>query len=175
MWRPRRGQYARCVSRIQTDRLTLRPFEEGDLPAFAAYRSDPEVAAYQGWEAPYVHAERFFAEQRGLALGAPGEWVQIAIADRATDALLGDCATRFESATTVEIGITLARASQGAGIAREALVALLEHLRAEHGVERVLAEADDRNVRVHRLLEALGFREQGRFDEHGLLLRRYVR
>jgi RimJ/RimL family protein N-acetyltransferase len=62
----------------------------------------------------------------------------------------------------VEVGITLARASQGAGIAREALGALLETLFGEYGVHRVIAETDDRNAPVHRLLAALGFREEGR-------------
>ena len=37
---------------ISTDRLTLRRFQPGDADAFAAYRSVPEVARYQSWDAP---------------------------------------------------------------------------------------------------------------------------
>lgn len=38
---------------LETPRLILRPFQDSDLEPFVAYRSDPEVARYQGWEAPY--------------------------------------------------------------------------------------------------------------------------
>ena len=80
---------------ITTARLVLRPFTAADLPDFAAYRGDPEVARHQSWEAGYslADAERFLAGQAGLTFGTPGEWVQLAIAERAGGgALLGDCA-----------------------------------------------------------------------------------
>jgi RimJ/RimL family protein N-acetyltransferase len=35
---------------IETARLQLRRFAEADLPAFNAYRNDPDVARYQRWE-----------------------------------------------------------------------------------------------------------------------------
>ncbi|MCA9310367.1 MAG: GNAT family N-acetyltransferase, partial [Phycisphaerales bacterium] len=44
-----------CV--LRTSRLLIRPMVMADAPALAEYRSDPEVARYQGWEAPYpLHA-----------------------------------------------------------------------------------------------------------------------
>jgi RimJ/RimL family protein N-acetyltransferase len=38
---------------LTTQRLVLRRFRPEDLDAFVAYRSDPETARYQSWEAPY--------------------------------------------------------------------------------------------------------------------------
>ncbi len=38
---------------LETPRLILRQFAERDVESFSRYRSDPEVARYQGWEAPY--------------------------------------------------------------------------------------------------------------------------
>jgi RimJ/RimL family protein N-acetyltransferase len=72
------------VVEIVTERLLLRPFNADDLPAFVSYRSDPEVARYQSWDASYSIAdgERFLASQRDVALGSPGEWVQLAAVDR---------------------------------------------------------------------------------------------
>jgi RimJ/RimL family protein N-acetyltransferase len=35
------------------EHVTLRRFHPGDLTEFVAYRSDPEVARYQSWDAPY--------------------------------------------------------------------------------------------------------------------------
>ncbi len=154
---------------IETARLRLRPFGPADLPAFAAYRADPEVARHQSWDAGYTlaDAERFLAEQTGGALGTPGAWVQLAIAGREDDALLGDCACFAlpDQPRTAEIGVTLAPASQGRGIAAEALRALIGDLFATHGMHRVIAQADDRNAAVQRLLERLGLRLEARHVE----------
>ena len=155
---------------ITTARLVLRPFITADLPDFAAYRGDPEVARHQSWEAGYslADAERFLAGQAGLTFGTPGEWVQLAIAERAGGgALLGDCACCVleDQPGTAEVGVTLAPSSQGRGIATEALRALVAMLFGAHGMHRVFAQADDRNAPVHRLLERLGFRLEARLVE----------
>jgi RimJ/RimL family protein N-acetyltransferase len=154
---------------IPTPRLTLRPLERRDLDAFVAYRSDPAVAAFQSWDVPYplAEAEDLLAEQQGRQLGRSPGWVQLAIADAHSGALLGDCACCMleHPPRTAELGITLARASQGRGVAREALEALVTALFGEHGVHRVIAHADDRNAPVQRLLSALGMRCEGRFVE----------
>ena len=66
---------------------------------------------------------------------------------------------------TAEIGVTFAAGSQGRGLASEALEALVTMLFERHGMHRVFAEADDRNARVHRVLELLGFRCEARLLE----------
>ncbi len=58
--------------------------------------------------------------------------------------------------------VHVAPASQGRGIATEALRALIASLFAERGMHRVLAQADDRNVAVHRVLERVGMRCEAR-------------
>lgn len=157
------------MAEIVTERLCLRPFRAEDLEAFVAYRSDPEVARYQAWDSAYslADAASFLGSQRGLELGRPGEWLQLAIVDRETDALCGDCAVRVatEQPATAEIGVTLAAASQGRGVAAEALTALVTELFERLGLHRVFAEADDRNLPVQRLLERLGFRCEARLVE----------
>jgi RimJ/RimL family protein N-acetyltransferase len=154
---------------ISTPRLTLRPFAAEDLPAFVAYRADPEVARWQSWDAGYDLAtgRAFLARQEGLRVGAPGVWVQRAVVDRDGGALLGDVASCLgaHQPATAELGVTLAPAARGCGIASEALAALVDTLVADHGAHRVVAETDDRNVRVHRLLDALGLRCEARLVE----------
>jgi RimJ/RimL family protein N-acetyltransferase len=66
---------------------------------------------------------------------------------------------------TAEVGVTFAPAHQGTGLAREALAAVVGTLFADRGLHRVFAQADDRNVAVHRLLERLGFRCEARLVE----------
>src|SRR3954452_19677918 len=114
---------------ILTERLGLRPFQADDLEVFVAYRSDPEVARYQSWDDTYsmADAESFLRSQRDLVFGEPGEWVQLAIVDRETDTVFGDCAVRVLTGqpATAEVGVTLAQANQGKGLAAEALTAVL--------------------------------------------------
>jgi RimJ/RimL family protein N-acetyltransferase len=157
------------VVEIVTERLLLRPFRADDLPAFVAYRSDPEVARYQSWDPTYsmADAERFLASQQDVELGALCAWVQLAAVDRRSGTLCGDCAARVVTSqpATAEIGVTFAPAHQGSGLATEALTAVIAELFEEHGLHRVYAEADDRNVAVHRLLERLGFRCEARLVE----------
>jgi RimJ/RimL family protein N-acetyltransferase len=49
---------------LTTQRLVVRRFRPEDLDAFVAYRSDPQVARYQRWEAPYPpsQARQFLRE-----------------------------------------------------------------------------------------------------------------
>jgi RimJ/RimL family protein N-acetyltransferase len=157
------------VTEIVTERLTLRPFRAEDLPEFVAYRSDPEVARYQSWDSTYsaADAERFLASQQGVAFGQAGAWLQLAAVDRATGALCGDCAVRVASdqPATAEIGVTLAPGSQGRGLAGESLAAVMTRLFDDHGIHRIYAQTDDRNLAVHRVLERLGLRCEARLVE----------
>ncbi|HWM09276.1 MAG TPA: GNAT family protein [Solirubrobacteraceae bacterium] len=147
---------------LVTERLVLRLLGPEDVPAFAAYRREPEVARYQSWDSSYSAAdgERLVAAQQGVDFGDPGPWVQVAAVDRATGTLCGDCAVRVatDQPRTAEVGVTFAPASQGTGLATEALGALVGRLFEEHDIHRVYAQADDRNAPVHGLLERLGFR-----------------
>ena len=154
---------------LVTKRLVLRPLQVDDAPAFAAYRSDPDVARYQSWDTTFTTAdgERLVASQAGVALGDPGAWLQLAAVDRGSGALCGDCAVRIatDQPQTAEVGVTFAPATQGSGLATEALGAVVARLFEQHGVHRVFAQADDRNLPVHRLLERLGFRCEARLVE----------
>jgi len=154
---------------IITKHLLIRPFLEHDLKAFVAYRSDPAVARYQSWEPTYSigDARRFLHSQRGLALGQPGEWLQVAITDRETGVLYGDCAVQvsMDQPATAEIGMTLAPASQGQGLATEALTSVLSELFDLREIHRAFAQTDDRNLAAGRLFERLGFRCEARLIE----------
>jgi RimJ/RimL family protein N-acetyltransferase len=145
-----------------TPRLALRPFRPDDAPAFTAYRSDPEVARYQSWDAPYspADAERLIAEMATRVAPVPGDWLQVAVEHQG--ALAGDVAVGLDPAGRVAtVGYTLATASQGHGFGREAVGALVDRLFRELGVHRVEASLDARNLASARLIEALGFEREG--------------
>jgi RimJ/RimL family protein N-acetyltransferase len=157
--------------RLLTARLVLRRFRPEDVDAFAAYRSDPEVARYQGWDAPYSReeAEAFVASLTGLGPGRPGTWFQFAVAPRAGAPLLGDCALRTSrrDPRRGELGFTFARAHQGRGYATEAAAAVLAYAFGTLGMARVEAVIDTRNRRAAHLLERLGLACEGALPAPG--------
>ena len=108
-----------------------------------------------------AQALTFLSEMSEVPLFAPGDWVQLGIAERHTDRLIGDIGI-FVSADglTGEIGFTLSLAAQGRGVATAAVPHALRLLFAVTSVTRVFGITDSRNVRSVRLLERVGFRHQ---------------
>lgn len=151
---------------VTTARLVLSPLVTSDIAAFVAYRRDPDVARWQSWEPTYAEedARELVAGQPTAGLPDPGRWLQLGIRDRATRQLLGDVAVHClaDQPATYEIGITLAAASQGRGVATEAVGAVLQHLFTTAGAHRVVASCDSRNQPVARLLQRLGMRHESR-------------
>ncbi|MBJ6982156.1 GNAT family N-acetyltransferase [Luteimonas sp. MC1572] len=136
----------------------LRRLAPSDLAAFQAYRHDAELGRYQGWApVPDDDAREFLRHMGAAELLRPGTWCQIGIAQAVDAALIGDIGLLLSSdATTLEIGFTLRRESQGQGLATlavaEAIAMVFEHTPAQ----RVIGIADVRNLASTRLLERLG-------------------
>ena len=153
-----------------TQRLVLRAFRTEDAEAFSAYRSDPLVARYQGWDAPYPleHAQEFAAEMQAKQPGAPDEWYQVALERRAEPGLIGDLAFQVQAGEVPQarMGFTLARTHQGQGYAAEAAARLLAYLFEMLNIHRISAVCDVENTSSARLLERLGMRREAHFIEN---------
>jgi aminoglycoside 6'-N-acetyltransferase len=144
-----------------TDRLVLRRLTRGDALPLAAYRSDPDVARYQSWDAPYsLQAARDLVESMSdVAFAQPGEWLHVGV--EATGVLVGDVAVHVhDDPRQATVGFTLAPHVQGHGYASEAVCAVLSLLFEHHGLHRAVADCDVRNVRSAALLERLGMRRE---------------
>ncbi len=152
---------------LSSERLIIRRFRPVDASAFAAYRSDPEVARYQAWDCPFslAQAERFIESVRNQAPGAPGSWFQFAVAIPPSGPLIGDCALRATRSDPrqAELGFTFATTYQGQGYASEAVATVLQYAFGTLALHRVFAITDVRNGAAHRLLERLRFRREGHF------------
>jgi aminoglycoside 6'-N-acetyltransferase len=174
----------RDFSELPTDRLVIRRFRSEDALAFAAYRSDPDVARYQSWDSyTQQQADDMVREMAGLHPGVPGEWFQFAVADPTSNELLGDVGLRVDADDTsrAELGFTLAPAHHGKGYATEAVKGVTAYAFEQLGVETVFAVADARNDASIASLQRIGMRhtttEPARFkgewcDEHTYELRR---
>ena len=150
---------------VSGQRVILRRFRAADVPRFVAYRSRPEVARYQSWDAPYprTEGERMVREVMAQHPDTPGEWFQFAVALRGDGQLIGDCAvlTQAEDPSQCEIGFTIAPAYQGQGYASEAVRLLLGYLFTGRGKHRITARCDPRNAASAALMERLGMRREG--------------
>lgn len=140
--------------------MTLRRLAAADLADFQAYRGDPEVGRWQGWTPwPDEQALAFLHEMATIPLFQPGQWTQLAIADDASGALLGDIGIHLGAdGREAEFGFSLARAAQGRGIASAALRAAIAMVFEQTGAERIHAQTDARNTACIRLLERLDAR-----------------
>lgn len=138
--------------------MTLRRLTSGDLRAFQAYRHDSNVGRYQGWEPQSDEdATQFIKEMSTSKLFIPGQWNQVAIADKDTNELLGDLGLCLRNdAITAEIGFSLRSKSQGQGLAFEAVSLALRLLFEQASLNKVEGITDSRNAPSIRLLERLG-------------------
>lgn len=143
---------------LETPRLRLRALRETDLERYQAYRGDPLVTSWQGWQQlSRDQARAFLLEMATLPFCPPGRWCQVALADRDSDALLGNVGLRLRDDGAVHVGITLARAAQGRGLAAEALQALITAVFAHTPATRLEAVSDTGNTPALKLLAACGF------------------
>ena len=143
---------------ILTPRTRLRRLTPADLPDFQRYRHDTEVGRYQSW-LPQSDAEAtaFLAASATAEFFEPGVWFQIGMADLETDRLIGDIGICLAVALPeAEIGFTVCRESQGRGLGREAVAAMVAFIFCETCVNRIVANTDARNSASINLLEKLG-------------------
>ncbi len=100
----------------------MRALRLSDLPRFANYRADADLAEYQGWEPmSLASAEEFLNQVAGTTHLVAGGWVQLGVADAALDELAGDVGLFLsEDCSFAELGFTLARSEQGKGHATHA-------------------------------------------------------
>ena len=153
---------------ICTPRLRLDPIVAGDALAMFAYRSDLEVCRYQSFRpASLGDVEEFIEGLRGDLFDVPGAWYPFAIRSKDSGQLLGDLGAHFsvDDPRQVELGFTVSPAHQGQGYAREAVIAVLDHLFGVLKKHRVYASVDPRNHASVALLRRVGMRQEAHYRQ----------
>lgn len=147
-------------------KIVLRRLHPHDLEVFQAYRHDPDLGAYQGWTAQSdAESAKFIEEMSDAELFVPGVWVQLGIAERDTNLLIGDigiCVS--EDGRAAEIGFTLEARAQGQGLASQAVLAAIELLFETTAVMKVVGITDQRNTSSIKLLERIGMQKVDRVE-----------
>jgi RimJ/RimL family protein N-acetyltransferase len=152
---------------LTTARLRLRPFTQDDAAPLFRVFSDEQVVRFWsvGAWTDIAQAEKMIEE--ALLAYREGGLSRYAIALADTDELIGICNLRgfFEQNRRCELGYALGSAHWGHGYAFEALEALLGHAFSALDMNRIEADIDPRNDASARLLERLGFRQEGYMPE----------
>lgn len=138
--------------------VLLRRLRIEDCKSFHAYRSNPSVARYQGWNLMSTSdALAFITEQSDCKLFVPGQWSQVAIAERETNALVGDMGLFLAQDTEhAEVGFTLEPRFTGKGYATAAVSEAMRMIFDHTPVQRIIGITDARNQACVRVLERAG-------------------
>lgn len=157
---------------LHTERLRLRPFEDGDLEQLAAFYGDPAVMS----ERKYGVSDRAQSGEQLSAILA--HWAEhgfgmYAVLSGTDGRFLGECGLRWlEDGTAVEISYGLWPDARGGGLATEAAHAVLAHGFAVIGLERIIARGRANNLPSRRVMDKLGMTldlEQPRRDKPPLV------
>ena len=146
---------------LQTPRLRIRQVRPKDADALHACRA--ASLEFVGNPPRTIEETRqMVAEMAAEVPGAQPGWAQFVIHDM-DGALVGDIGVNFggPGQQQAEIGYTLRAEMRGKGLGREAVAALVGYLFDEHRLHRLVAITGLENGPSRRLLEAIGFRQEG--------------
>ncbi|MDP3855003.1 GNAT family N-acetyltransferase [Phenylobacterium sp.] len=144
---------------LETGRLTLRPFQAGDLDALVGLDSDPAVMAFLtgGKATPReVYEERLPGMMAGR--GRLDCWIWAAI-EKASGDFVGWFSLRPDPARgpdEAELGYRLRRAVWGRGYATEGAALMVEKAFTDFGLERVFALTMSVNLASRRVMDKVG-------------------
>jgi ribosomal-protein-alanine N-acetyltransferase len=151
---------------LESARLRLRQWREGDLDAYARICADPEVMRYMG-SGPLTRAETERRvkgivrswEERGFGL-----W---AVEYKETGTFIGRIGLLYhedwsEDEHKTEVGWLLDRSCWGKGLATEGATASVRYGFEGLGLERIISIALPQNVASRRVMEKTGLTLRGR-------------
>lgn len=151
----------------RTERLILRLLRPDEAEAYAAHRSDPEVARYVPWSAPFPveEARKIIDGTAGRAFDVQAQRLTLAVERAADGVFIGEAMLRHPEHDPRQaiIGYALARHAHGQGYATEIVRELQRRVFGELQLHRIAAVCDERNAASCRVLEKCGFRREARF------------
>lgn len=160
------------TTRLETERLTLRPWNEADAPALHHWARDPEVGPRAGWE-PHESVEESARIIREV-LAVPESYAIVVRGRAGEDEPVGAIGLKFGAASDLardaseaELGYWLARPLWGHGYMPEAGRAVLAHAFDDLRLERVWAGHYEGNLQSRRVMEKLGLTEVRARDAGG--------
>jgi RimJ/RimL family protein N-acetyltransferase len=143
--------------RLQTDRLVIRTFDEGDLDSFAQLLDIPEIG---GWRQQRSNPKRFLEwhisnyTRMDIVHGI----VCLGLFDTASGAVWGAVgAGEHDDLHETELFFSLIPEARGRGYAREAATAVTEWALAEYDIPFIIATVAVGNSASQKVVEGCGY------------------
>jgi RimJ/RimL family protein N-acetyltransferase len=144
--------------------VELRPLTFADWPAVHDWARRPEACRYQAWGPNTPEQTRAFV--RAAVDAPPTRLVHAVVQD---DRVVGSAELHLRGVHQGEIAYGVHPAHWGRGLATEVARHLLERGFQRHGLHRISATCDPRNVASGRVLAKIGMTYEGRMRETVLL------
>jgi ribosomal-protein-alanine N-acetyltransferase len=147
---------------ITTERLVLRPYEEGDISFWNKWNLDPEVQRFMPElknEAMSDAAQRLFLQE---CKNNPEDIYWTIVWGKGNEPV--GTITLFEINKhhgIAELGIVIGEKDYwGKGIAKEAIQAVLVFAVSDLGLRRIVAEYEEGNIALEKALLSCGFQQE---------------
>ena len=153
---------------LTTRRLLLRDFDPEDFWDVHAYTSDPLVTRWLPWgPCTEVETQQLLDRAASYRVPEPRKDYSLAVVRRSDGRVIGSGSlfTRQAKDGELEVGYCLAREAWGQGFAQEAVAGLLDLAFGSLGMHRVFGLVDPDNPASVKVLERLGFRQEGRLKK----------
>ncbi|MEO6409205.1 MAG: GNAT family N-acetyltransferase [Burkholderiaceae bacterium] len=149
--------------RVESERVQTRPLDAADIEDLLLANGDDEVTRFLPYASWRSVDDGMAWLERMQKLESAGTGTQLVVVERASGKAIGTCLLfRYEEASArAELGYVLARRCWGRGYLLEALSALISQLFGSRALRRLEAEVNPDNVASCRLLEHLGFQNEG--------------
>ena len=147
---------------LQTERLMLRRWEEGDAKSLYEYARNPDVGPIAGWP-PHKSVEESRDIIRNVLSGAEAYAICLKSDNRAIGAIelkLNGHTDMTDRDDECELGYWIGKPFWGQGMVPEAAREMLRHAFEDMGMRKVWCGYYDGNEKSRRVQEKCGFRYQ---------------
>ncbi len=161
---------------LETGRLLLRSFNEGDVNDIFEYASEPDVSKYLPWEthASVEATKEFLKKSKEIFQAADNiDW---GIELKTEKKLVGAISIRNwnDQNKCGDIGYVLSKKYWGKGITTEALRTIIQFGFGKLNINRMEAHCDENNPASYRVMEKAGMRYEGTLREKVFIKGRFV-
>ncbi|MEV6316900.1 GNAT family N-acetyltransferase [Streptomyces sp. NPDC051776] len=149
---------------ISTERLVLRPFEEGDVPALADMMNDELVTAWTSVPHPYsLDDASAWVTRIAPAERAEGRGIVFAVTELLTQGLVGSVHLQRTDwrVRSTEVGYVTAPWARGEGYASESVHALAQWLFRDQKFERMELRTAADNTASQQVAQKIGSINEG--------------
>lgn len=141
--------------------LYFREVEESDLPVLRLWRNSPEMSA--GWHSPESVQTEHNQRSWYLSLNANNQ----AFIAEDESVIVGLLRFKlYDGQKSAITGIDVRPNTHGKGYGKRILSAGAEYVLRDLGYHRTTGEALDTNVAAQRIIEACGFKQEGRYRDY---------